>query len=70
MPGWLSGWVQIMLALGLGGAVGVVGGGWLGQALYNRRKWSMSAFIGACYVYQHPPELLAGSSVSASVCII
>ena len=43
-----------MLALGLGGAVGVVGGGWLGQTLYNRRKWSMSAFIGACHVYQHP----------------
>ena len=36
--------------LGLGGAVGVVGGGILGQALYNRRKWSMSVFIGGCTV--------------------
>ena len=41
---------QVLLVLGLGGAVGVVGGGALGQALYNRRKWSMSVFIGGCTV--------------------
>ncbi len=44
---WLVCWLQVLLVLGIGGAIGVVGGGWLGQVLYNRRKWSMSVFIGA-----------------------
>lgn len=40
--------LQVLLALGLGGAVGVIGGGVLGQWLYNRHsKWSMPLFIGA-----------------------
>lgn len=36
----------VLLVLGIGGGVGVVGGGCLGQWLYNRQKWSMPAFIG------------------------
>lgn len=39
--------LQILLVLGIGGAAGVLGGGWVGQYLYNRHKWSMSVFIGA-----------------------
>ena len=37
---------QVLLILGIGGAVGVLGGGWVGQWCYNRRKWSMPVFIG------------------------
>lgn len=36
----------VLLVLGIGGGIGVVVGGWLGQALYNKRKWSMGCFIG------------------------
>ena len=42
----------MLLFLGVGGAVGVVGGGIVGQWLYNRRKWSMSVFIGAPCTYE------------------
>ena len=38
----------MLLALGLGGGVGVMGGGFLGQWLYNRHKWAVSVFIGEC----------------------
>lgn len=38
---------QVLLVLGIGGAVGVLGGGVVGQWLYNKHKWAMSAFIGA-----------------------
>jgi predicted MFS family arabinose efflux permease len=40
--------LQVMLAMGIGGAIGVVGGGILGQWLYNRNKKSMPMFIGIC----------------------
>ncbi len=36
----------LVLALGAGGAIGVLGGGLVGQWLYNRRKWQMSLFVG------------------------
>lgn len=39
---------QVLLVLGIGGAAGVLGGGWVGQWCYNRRKWSMPLFIGGC----------------------
>jgi len=39
----------VVLAVGIGGAIGVIGGGLLGQWLYNRcGKWSMSVFVGVC----------------------
>ena len=31
---------------GLGGGVGVIGGGWVGQQLYNRSKGRMPLFVG------------------------
>lgn len=40
----------VVLAVGIGGAVGVIGGGLLGQWLYNRWKWTMPVFIGACTI--------------------
>ncbi|KAL4426059.1 hypothetical protein ABPG77_007855 [Micractinium sp. CCAP 211/92] len=46
----VQGATAVLLFLGLGGAVGVVGGGVVGQWLYNRRKWAMSLFIGGCTV--------------------
>lgn len=46
----VQGATAVLLFLGVGGAVGVVGGGIVGQWLYNRRKWSMSVFIGGCTV--------------------
>lgn len=39
--------LQVILMIGIGGAVGVVGGGIVGQLLYNRNKRSMPIFIGA-----------------------
>lgn len=36
----------VLLVLGVGGGVGVVAGGWLGQAAYNWRKGAMGCFIG------------------------
>lgn len=49
---------QVLLFLGVGGAVGVVGGGIVGQWLYNRHKWAMSLFIGAprCRLPAWPPD--------------
>ena len=38
--------MQVILLIGVGGAIGVVGGGIVGQMLYNRRKWTMPIFIG------------------------
>jgi predicted MFS family arabinose efflux permease len=38
----------IVLAVGIGGGVGVIGGGIIGQKLYNREKWTMPVFIGIC----------------------
>lgn len=41
----------IILAIGIGGSVGVIGGGILGQHLYNtKRKWSMPLLIGSCTI--------------------
>lgn len=45
----------VVLAVGLGGGVGVVGGGLAGQWLYNRRKWSMPVFIGTATMLGAPP---------------
>ncbi|GAB4817048.1 hypothetical protein N2152v2_004094 [Parachlorella kessleri] len=45
----------VILLIGIGGAIGVVGGGIVGQMLYNRRKWSMPIFIGFCTVLGTPP---------------
>lgn len=42
--------LQIILVVGFGGAVGVIGGGLLGQLFYNRRKHSMPIFIGELLV--------------------
>lgn len=39
---------QILLAFGAGGALGIVGGGFLAQWLYNRRKWTMPVLMGVC----------------------
>jgi hypothetical protein len=41
--------VQVILMIGIGGAVGVVGGGVVGQWLYNHNKWSMPLFIGGSW---------------------
>jgi predicted MFS family arabinose efflux permease len=46
---------QVVLVFGLGTAAGVVGGGFLGQWLYNRRKWSLSVFIGVSIILATPP---------------
>ncbi|PSC76649.1 MFS family transporter: sugar [Micractinium conductrix] len=46
----VQGATLVLLVLGIGGAIGVVGGGIVGQWLYNRRKWAMSVFIGTCTV--------------------
>ena len=43
---WAALWPQVILLIGVGGAIGVVGGGIVGQMLYNRRKWTMPIFIG------------------------
>ena len=40
----------VVLAVGIGGGIGVIGGGVLGQWLYNRHKWSMPVFIGICTI--------------------
>lgn len=45
----------IILVVGFGGAVGVIGGGLLGQLFYNRRKHSMPIFIGVCTLMGTPP---------------
>ena len=37
-----------MTIWGLGGGVGVVGGGAIGQMLHNRRRGWMPLFVGAC----------------------
>lgn len=42
----VQGATQIILAFGAGGAIGTVGGGWLAQLMYNRRKWSMPVLLG------------------------
>ncbi|RMZ55585.1 hypothetical protein APUTEX25_000168 [Auxenochlorella protothecoides] len=36
----------VLLCIGIGGALGVLGGGLLGQWIYNRRKAAMPVFIG------------------------
>ncbi|CAL5223333.1 g5832 [Coccomyxa viridis] len=38
----------VMTVWGLGGGVGVVGGGAIGQCLHNRRRYMMPLFAGAC----------------------
>ncbi|KAI7844379.1 hypothetical protein COHA_002177 [Chlorella ohadii] len=56
----------VLLVLGIGGAVGVLGGGWVGQWCYNRRKWSMPVFIGICTVLGTLPMLwLVNANVAA-----
>ena len=40
----------IVLAVGIGGGLGVIGGGILGQWMYNRKKWTMPIFIGVCTI--------------------
>eukprot|EP00887_Chlorella_sp_A99_P001012 scaffold5.g1012.t1 len=45
----------VLLVLGIGGGVGVVGGGAMGQWLYNRHKWSMPLFIGGCTILGTAP---------------
>ena len=40
----------MVLAVGVGGAAGVILGGMAGQWLYNRRKASMPVFIGVCTI--------------------
>lgn len=45
----------ILSAFGLGGAAGVIGGGLVGQWLYNRRKWWMPVFIGICTIVATGP---------------
>jgi predicted MFS family arabinose efflux permease len=40
----------VVLAIGIGGGVGVIGGGIIGQKLYNTEKWTMPVFIGICTV--------------------
>lgn len=39
---------QVMTIWGLGGGVGVIGGGAIGQWLHNRRRAHMPLFVGAC----------------------
>ena len=38
--------LQVLIVFGVGGGFGVVGGGMIGQALYNRRKHLMPIFVG------------------------
>lgn len=40
--------MQVLIVFGVGGGVGVVGGGYIGQHLYNRRKRMMPLFVGVC----------------------
>ena len=40
--------LQVILLWGLGGGIGVMGGGALGQVLYNRSQPAMPIFIGCC----------------------
>ena len=37
---------QVVLVWGLGGGVGVIGGGWIGQLLYNKNKAHMPLAMG------------------------
>lgn len=50
-------WVQVMLAFGIGGAVGVALGGGIGQWLYNNRIRFMPLFVAACVMSAVPPML-------------
>ncbi len=38
----------MILLWGIGGGVGVIGGGFIGQLLYNRKAPLMPLFVGAC----------------------
>ncbi|EFN57703.1 hypothetical protein CHLNCDRAFT_142913 [Chlorella variabilis] len=57
----------VLLVLGIGGGVGVVGGGCLGQWLYNRQKWSMPAFIGTCTILGVLPMYALLSDVASAM---
>jgi len=41
---------SLVLGIGIGGAVGVIGGGIIGQFLYNRSPHFMPIFIGTCTI--------------------
>lgn len=41
---------SLVLGIGIGGAIGVIGGGIIGQILYNKRPRLMSIFIGVCTI--------------------
>lgn len=38
--------LQVVMVWGLGGGAGVIGGGWIGQYLYTRKKAHMPLFVG------------------------
>lgn len=40
--------LQVILFWGVGGGVGVIGGGFFGQWLYNRKAFLMPIFVGVC----------------------
>ena len=46
----ISSATSLVLGIGVGGAFGVIGGGVIGQYLYNRSPRSMPVFIGSCTV--------------------
>lgn len=46
---------QVMTIWGLGGAVGVIGGGAIGQWLHNRRRAYMPLFVGICVALAAAP---------------
>lgn len=43
--------------VGAGSALGTVGGGWLAQWLYNRRKWQMPVLMGVSTIVATFPVL-------------
>ena len=46
----------IVLAIGIGGGIGVISGGFVGQWLYTKKsEWSMSLFSGSCMIVAAPP---------------
>lgn len=59
---------SIVLFIGIGGAIGVIGGGLIGQCLYNSNKWKMPVFIGLCTLFGTLPLLfLVNAEVSTAL---
>ena len=46
---------QVMVAWGVGGGIGVLAGGAVGQAIHNRSRRSMPLFVAACVMLAPVP---------------